>query len=85
MAMQLPVVVWDFLFYRGLVVEGETGYLVTPNDFSGMTDKVLGLLSSPNISTEMGAHGRVLLESKYNWSKLAGDVLGVFTLAAKNE
>jgi glycosyltransferase involved in cell wall biosynthesis len=85
MAMQLPVVVWDFLFYRGLVVEGVTGYLVTPNDFFGMTDKVLGLLSSPNISTEMGANGRVLLEAKYNWSNLAGDVLGVFTLAAKNE
>ena len=85
MAMQLPVVVWDFLFYRGLVVEGETGYLVTPNDFSGMTDKVLDLLSNSNVSTKMGAHGRALLESKYNWAKLSADVLDVFTLVEKNE
>ncbi len=78
MAMQLPVVVWDFLFYRGLVVEGETGSLATPNDFSGMTDKVLNLLAKPQLATEMGKKGRVLLEQEYDWNKLASDVLGVF-------
>lgn len=79
MAMQLPAVVWDFLFYRGLVVDGRTGSLAAPNDFSGMTDKVLGLLSNPQLAAEMGRNGRALLESDYNWGKLAQDVLSVFT------
>lgn len=81
MAMQLPAVVWDFLFYRGLVIEGETGALTAPNDFDLMTDKVLGLLSNPQLAAEMGRNGRALLESDYNWAKLARDVLGVFTKA----
>jgi glycosyltransferase involved in cell wall biosynthesis len=85
MAMQLPVVVWDLSFYRGLVVEGKTGSLVFPNDFHGMTDKVLELLSSPKLAAEMGLQGRKLLESNYNWTYLAGDVLSVFTKTKENE
>ncbi|MDD5524729.1 MAG: glycosyltransferase, partial [Smithella sp.] len=67
MAMQLPVVVWDFLFYRGLVIEDLTGSLAEANDFSGMTNKLLELLSNPHLAAEMGRNGRALLESDYNW------------------
>jgi glycosyltransferase involved in cell wall biosynthesis len=85
MAMQLPSVVWDFLFYRGLVIDGRTGSLAAPNDFAGMTDKVLELLDNPRLATEMGENGRALLESNYNWANLACNVLGVFSKADKNE
>lgn len=78
MAMQLPAVVWDFLFYRGLAVEGETGVLVEPNDFDAMTDRVLGLLNDPQRAADMGKRGRALLERDYSWAKLARDVLAVF-------
>ncbi len=78
MAMQLPVVVWDLLFYRGLVVEGEIGLLAAPNDFGSMTDMVLELLSNPQRAAEMGRNGRILLEKNYSWTKLARDVLSVF-------
>jgi glycosyltransferase involved in cell wall biosynthesis len=78
MAMQLPAVVWDFLFYRGLVTEGKTGSLAAPNDFSAMTDKILELLSNPQLAVEMGKNGRELLEKEYSWNKLARDVLDVF-------
>jgi len=79
MAMQLPAVVWDFLFYRGLVVDGRTGCLAAPNDFAGMTDKVLALLSNPRLAAEMGKEGRALLESDYNWANLSREVLAVFS------
>lgn len=78
MAMQLPAVVWDFLFYRGLVVEGETGLLAEPNDYGLLTDKVLALLSNPQLAADMGRRGRVLLEAEYNWTKLAKEMLLVF-------
>lgn len=78
MSMQLPVVVWDFLFYRGLVIEGETGSLASPNDFTAMVDKTLALLSNAKQSAQMGRNGRALLESDYSWSKLAVDILEVF-------
>jgi glycosyltransferase involved in cell wall biosynthesis len=83
MAMQVPAVVWDFLFYRGLVVEGKTGALATPNDFTVMADKVLGLLSNPQRAAELGRNGRALLESGYNWANLSRDVLNVFAKAVQ--
>jgi len=85
MALELPAVVWDFLFYRGLVVEERTGSLAVPNDFDGMTDKVLGLLANPQLAAEMGRNGRALLESEYNWANLARDVLDVFVKMEKNK
>ena len=85
MAMQLPVVVWDLLFYRGLVIDGKTGSLVATNDLNAMTDKVLELLNDSKLAAEMGENGRALLESDYNWAKLACDLLSVFTRVESNE
>jgi glycosyltransferase involved in cell wall biosynthesis len=85
MAMQLPVVVWDLLFYRGLVIDGKTGSLLATNDLNAMTDKVLELLNDSKLAAEMGENGRALLESDYNWAKLACDVLSVFTRVESNE
>lgn len=79
MSMQLPAVVWDFLFYRGLVTEGVTGSLAAPNDYAAMVAKVLALLANPALSAHMGQNGRKLLESDYSWNKLAVDVLEVFS------
>jgi glycosyltransferase involved in cell wall biosynthesis len=78
MAMRLPAVVWDFLFYRGLVVEGGTGLLAPPNDFAAMTAKILGLLADETAAQRMGANGRALLQRDYHWGKLARDIMSVF-------
>lgn len=78
MAMQLPAIVWDFLFYHSLVIDGETGLLVKANDFSSMVDKIIRLLSNEYLIGEMGKRSRALLEKEYSWSKLAQDILDVF-------
>lgn len=75
MAMQLPAVVWDFLFYRGLVVDGETGLVAEPNDFAGMTARILALLADPRRAAAMGRQGRALLETGYSWNSLARQLL----------
>jgi len=78
MAMELPSVVWDFMFYRGLVKEGETGALIAPNEYAAMSEKIIMLLHNPQLAAEMGRNARVLLENEYDWKKLAIDVLKVF-------
>lgn len=78
MAMQLPAVVWDFLFYRGLVTEGVTGALAAPDDFAAMRDKIVALLADPARAAELGRNGRRLLETDYSWTVLARQVLAVF-------
>jgi glycosyltransferase involved in cell wall biosynthesis len=83
MAMQLPAVVWDFLFYRGLVVEGHTGALAAPNDFAAMTAKILALLADPAQAAALGRNGRALLAADYSWDKLAREVLAACTVAPR--
>lgn len=78
MAMQLPAVVWDFMFYRGLVKEGQTGFVIPPNEFQAMASKIVDLLGDKQALINMGVNGRKLLETEYSWSKLAVDVLRVF-------
>lgn len=78
MAMQLPTVVWDLLFYRGLVVEGKTGCLVPPNDFEAMAGKVLALLADEPAAKAMGRNGRALLQQDYHWARLAREILSAF-------
>jgi glycosyltransferase involved in cell wall biosynthesis len=79
MAMGLPPVVWDFLFYKQLVVEGQTGHLAPPQDFATMTSQIVGLLDRPAQAAEMGRRARDLLVSRYDWRRLAREILAEFT------
>lgn len=78
MSAALPVVVWDFLFYRDLVMAGQTGLLAAPDDFDRMTQNIFQLLDNPHMAADMGKNGRQHLESGYNWKKLAQDILVTF-------
>jgi glycosyltransferase involved in cell wall biosynthesis len=60
MAIGLPAVVWDQPFYKGLVMQGATGWVVPTNDLNAMTERVGGLLQDKALraSTSPGARGR---------------------------
>lgn len=75
MAAGLPAVVWDFPFYRDLVVAGVTGHCVPANDFDAMSRRVLDLLRDEDAASAMGAAARRLVENRYDWKKLAPTVL----------
>lgn len=77
MAVGLPAVTWDLLFYSDLVVEGRTGSLAAPNDLDGMTSAVVALLDDPKRATELGANGRELVRHRYDWRRLSREVLDV--------
>jgi glycosyltransferase involved in cell wall biosynthesis len=75
MAMALPVVVWDFLFYQGLVVPGKTGCIVPPDNIALMLHEILGLLDQPTTAVQLGRNGRELLRSRYDWPRLASNIV----------
>lgn len=74
MAMQLPVVAWDFMFYRHLLDHRTTGLLARPNDYDAMVANIRELLADPEAARELGRHARQLLARQYDWSRLAGIV-----------
>jgi len=78
MAMGLPIVAWDFLFYRGLVEQGKTGYLVEPNNINAMSEKIIALLSDAKEIAYLQSNTRAHVEADFNWKKLSKKILLVF-------
>ncbi|MES1988357.1 MAG: glycosyltransferase family 4 protein, partial [Pseudomonadota bacterium] len=78
MAMGLPTVAWDFLFYQGLVEQDETGCLVEPNNIREMAKKIISLLESQLTITRMQQNTRVHVERDFNWQALSKRILSVY-------
>ncbi|HUE83874.1 MAG TPA: glycosyltransferase [Pyrinomonadaceae bacterium] len=58
MAAARPVVATDVGGAREAVVDGETGYIVDPEDFETMAGRLIQLLREPNKARAMGEKGR---------------------------
>jgi glycosyltransferase involved in cell wall biosynthesis len=74
MAMELPPVVWDLLFYRGLVEPGRTGERVAVNQIDKMAEEVLALVSDPQRCAHIGQAARNHLRRGYDWAQLADQI-----------
>ncbi len=66
MAAARPVVATDVGGAREQVVEGESGYIVKPEDFETMGQRLISLLREPERAREMGAKGRKLVEERFS-------------------
>ena len=58
MAARQPVVATDIGGAREQVVDGETGYIVAPEDFKTMAQRLISLMQSPEKARQMGERGR---------------------------
>jgi glycosyltransferase involved in cell wall biosynthesis len=77
-AMGLPTVAWDFLFYKGLVEQGATGFLVEPNNINAMANKIIDVLNDGLLIETLSNRARANVETNYNWKHLAKRILQVF-------
>jgi glycosyltransferase involved in cell wall biosynthesis len=75
MAMNLPVVAWNLGFYRGLVSDGVTGYLVPPGDLAAMCSRVLHLLDNAASAASLARNGRAVVLAQYEWGMIANMLL----------
>ena len=66
MAAARPVVVTDVGGAREVVVEGETGYLVSSGDDATMAARLITLLRDPETARQMGGRGRDVVEKKFS-------------------
>jgi glycosyltransferase involved in cell wall biosynthesis len=81
MAMGLPAITWDFGFYDDLVVNGETGFRIKPNDVSTFAFRACSLLDSPSLS-RMSREARSVVLSGYDWQDLSRRVVDALTASA---
>ena len=54
-----------------VVVNGETGLLVEPDDEEGLSNAVIRLLNDPNESRRMGKNARRRVETRFDWKTSA--------------
>jgi phosphatidylinositol alpha-1,6-mannosyltransferase len=56
------------------VREGETGFLVDPEDVGAVTAAIRRLLGDPGLARRLGAGGRTAAESYFNWARVTADL-----------
>ena len=57
--------------------DGETGFLVEPEDPAALAATAIRLLGDEGLRRRMGAAGRAAVESYYNWDRVAADLISI--------
>jgi glycosyltransferase involved in cell wall biosynthesis len=78
MALARPVIASAQGGLPEIVVPGETGLLVPPNDPQALADAVSELLAEPDLARQMGANGRARVEQHFALGEQMRIVLDVF-------
>jgi mannosyltransferase len=63
---------------RHLIVEGETGYLVEPDDMAGLAARIESLMKDPGAAASMGRRGRAHVERHFSIEREAAGIQEVY-------
>jgi phosphatidylinositol alpha-1,6-mannosyltransferase len=72
-ASALPSIAGDSGGVRSAVRDGITGVIVPPTDVTTVSNAIRTLLDDPHRRSVMGASARALVETYYNWERVARD------------
>ena len=78
MAARCPVVATKAGGPLDTVVDGETGWLVPPNNADALADKVCHVLDHPDEAREMGERGRQRAVASFSLQRLVKDMTALF-------
>jgi glycosyltransferase involved in cell wall biosynthesis len=73
MAMGVPVVATDIGGTNEAVLDGETGFLVGPNDVPSLSRAMIRLLSDDALRARCGARARELIASRYTEARMIAE------------
>jgi glycosyltransferase involved in cell wall biosynthesis len=71
MASGLPVIATRIAGNEELVLDGETGVLVAPEDVNALRDGLRRLLTDAQMRERMGRASRLRVEREYSWESVA--------------
>jgi mannosyltransferase len=63
---------------RHLIAEGETGYLVEPDDMAGLEARIESLMRDPATAAAMGRRGRAHVVQRFSIEREAAGIQGVY-------
>ncbi len=74
MAYKLPCIASTVDAMPEIIRDGETGYLVDPDDVNGLADRITSLLLSEEKMKRMGAAASCTVKSRYTWEQVGNIV-----------
>lgn len=77
-ACGIPVVATNVGGVPEVCVDGQTGFLVAPNDPNAIADAVGKLLNDKKLRNELGENGRAFVVNHYRWSDCVDKMLMLF-------
>lgn len=78
MAARLPALATPVGDAARIVIDGLTGYILKPDAPHEMADRIISLVRSPALASQLGEAGRRLVEQDYDISHLAPRLMSVF-------
>jgi len=78
MANYTAVVASDIPGPNAVMEVGQSGLLVPKQDPEALADAIIKILSDPEKAKAMGKRGRELVETKYNWKTIVGQIVNVY-------
>jgi alpha-maltose-1-phosphate synthase len=79
MACGTPAIATNVASLPEVVVHGETGFIVTPNDPDALRERIRWLLDHPRESASMGAAGRRRVLVKFTWPAVVQRCLDAYS------
>jgi len=76
-ASGLPIVGGDSAGVPDAVRDGETGFLVPPENAAALAAAVTRLLADPDLAGRIGGAGRRAAETHYNWDRVVRDLRAI--------
>jgi phosphatidylinositol alpha-1,6-mannosyltransferase len=74
-ACGIPVIGADTGGVADAIVDGQTGFLIPPDDVPALADRLHRLLADPELARRMGAAGRARVIRELTWDRVAGRFL----------
>ena len=79
MALSKPVVATDLGSIPEQVIDGKTGYLISPGDHDALAERIISLLNNPELADNMGAAGREFAEMNFSVKRMVNQYEALFT------
>ena len=68
MIMGIPSVGTNVVGIKDLILNGRTGYLAEEEDYNGLADAVINLLSNPQLLSEFSENAKNIIREKFNFN-----------------
>jgi glycosyltransferase involved in cell wall biosynthesis len=77
-ATGLPVISTKVGGIPEFLVDNQNGFVIEPRDPTQLTQRLLTLLQDAKLAKEMGDRGRKLIEEKFDWRLITGQVIDLY-------